>query len=147
MPNAFTGHISGKAETGQKCSCLFDMLSFHRNCSVMLKIHQVYFWPDLHPRSSRTCWRSLQYPLPMGPFPSPIDACICFFKREIFYDIWVDRTNCHLCCRQMWYLRYCCFANWYQRILLLVSVAHWHSVRWAWNGYQPAWVQSPEPAE
>jgi len=22
-------------------------------------------------------------------------------------------------------------------VVLLVSVAHWHSARWAWNGYQP----------
>ena len=31
-----------------------------------------------------------------------------------------------------------------------ISVAHWHSARWAWNRetvISRAWVQSPDPAE
>jgi len=28
---------------------------------------------------------------------------------------------------------------------MLVSVAHWHSVRWAWNGYQLGLGSIPRP--
>jgi len=28
---------------------------------------------------------------------------------------------------------------------LLVSVAHWHSARWGWNGYQPGLGSIPRP--
>jgi len=27
----------------------------------------------------------------------------------------------------------------------VVSVAHWHSARWAWNGYQPGLGSIPRP--
>jgi len=30
-------------------------------------------------------------------------------------------------------------------IILLVSVAHWHSAHWAWNGYQPGLGSIPRP--
>jgi len=28
---------------------------------------------------------------------------------------------------------------------MLISVAHWHSARWAWNGYQPGLGSIPRP--
>jgi len=37
----------------------------------------------------------------------------------------------------------------YIDVIERVSVfsAHWHSACWAWNGYQPSSVQSPDLAE
>jgi len=33
----------------------------------------------------------------------------------------------------------------YSLLTLVVSVAHWHSARWAWNGYQPGLGSIPRP--
>jgi len=32
-----------------------------------------------------------------------------------------------------------------QRLSWFVYVAHWHSARWAWNGYQPGLGSIPRP--
>jgi len=40
----------------------------------------------------------------------------------------------HLGCHQVSTV---CLTNYSQARRIFVSVAHWHSARWAWNGYQP----------